>query len=215
MGGVIKGCCQIHTHIVLSGFIYYTSANWSQSIFLNFSHYHSLPTLSFSFPHGFSPCFLFYSLIPHCFPPFFLFIQATGSLLISLLIICDLLKYIHCFSLWFSLLFFFLSLALSPLRGFKLFSIPTITLFHFSLPSLLLSHSLFFPIAHLSLIIYVLSCKSIQASSIIWLCLFHLYAFVVKLFLFLRATSLQLFFYIDFVTKWSCTKQITTVVFQK
>lgn len=114
MGGVIKGCCQIHTHIVHSGFIYYTSANWSQSIFLNLSHYHSLPTLSFSFPHGFSPCFLFFSLIPHCSPPFFLFIQATGSLLI----ICDLLKYIHCFSLWFCLLFF-LSLALSPLRGFS------------------------------------------------------------------------------------------------
>lgn len=216
-GGVIKGCCQIHTHIVHSGFIYYTSANWSQSIFLSFSHYHSLSTRSFSFPHGFSPCFLFCSLIPHCSPPFFLFIQATGSLLI----ICDLLK-LHSllFPLILSLVFFiycFLSSSWFLLSSqFPL--LPTsITLFHFSLYHISCSLSLLFLLflSHLSLIIYILSCKSIQASSIIWLCLFHLYPFVVKLFLFLRATSLEMFFCIDFVTKWNCTKQITTVVLQK
>lgn len=133
--GVIKAFRWIQTHHVYSCFIYYLSLVCSQSIFLSFSLYHSLSTLSF--PHGFSPCFLFRSLIPHCSPPFFLFIHATGSLLI----ICDLLKYIHCFSLWFSLLFF-ISWSLSSSLISPLFPILTNIHEYFSLSFLLSSISL-------------------------------------------------------------------------
>lgn len=98
--------------------------------------------LSFSITQGCSTSVPSCTLISRSSPPFILFIHTTGSLLI----ICDLLKYIHCFPP--------LSLSLSQyLRSFlsmsfisPLFAIPTVIHEQFILvfSLLTLSHSLLF-----------------------------------------------------------------------
>lgn len=127
---------QSNPHLVHLGFIDYTSAihlvpiHLTQFLSLSVSLHSPLPllyTLSFLHTH------------PSLFSPFILFIHTTGSLLI----ICDLLKYIHCFPLSLSPLLLSMSF-ISPLLKFPMWTF-------FSSLYLILSHSLVFYHIHFSL----------------------------------------------------------------